>query len=106
MTAEYQRTLQRYFQVEAESQRLDAEKHQLILKLAGMDSMPKKESDEEKPRGYSLKDACSYVGLPKSTFCDRVRKGDIAQPLKDGKKAIYLREDLDSYLSNLKKGDR
>ncbi len=99
MTAEYNRTLERYFQLQVEQQ-------ELMLKLAGMDSAPKQNENEEKPRGYSLKDACDYVGLPKSTFCNRVQRGQIAQPLRDGKKAIYLREDLDSYLDSLKKGTK
>ena len=53
------------------------------------------------PAAFSAREAYEYVGLAESTFHQRVREGKISPPRKDGTKSIYLRRDLDRYLSTL-----
>lgn len=51
-------------------------------------------------RGYNRHEAAAYCGIKKSHFENLVRAGDAPKPIYLGRRAIWLGEELDSWLTD------
>ena len=57
------------------------------------------------PRAMRAPMAAAYLGISEWTLRKGARSGRYPKPLKDGEVVVWLREDLDRWLDNLK-GDQ
>lgn len=55
---------------------------------------------------YSAKELCEALSIGKTTLYKKIKTGEFPSPLKDGKMSRWTKEDLEGYISGLKRTSR